>query len=151
MILEWLAQTPILIVAALVVFAPGVVALYFFGMRGLAVLAAAPLYSVASTAISAIAFGAFGIAWSPLTWGIATAALILAAWLVGRLLGGIPAQRDTDSSRWVLPTAIAVARRPLKRQPRTRRRQSSQGAGRSRAKPFSRLSLPPHTWRGTSP
>ena len=108
MISDWLAQTPVLLIAALVLFVPGACALYLVGLRGLALLAAAPLFSTLATAVVALVFGVFGVAWSPLSWGIAIVVLIGAAVLLGRLLGGSLDEQGRRASRWVLPSALAI-------------------------------------------
>lgn len=108
MIADWLAQTPVLLIAALVVFVPGVLALRLVGLRGLALLAAAPLFSTLATAVIALVFGVLGIAWSPLSWGVAVLVLVGAAALLGRLLGGTLDEQVRGASRWVLPSALAI-------------------------------------------
>lgn len=106
--MEWLAQTPVLLVTALVVFVPGVLGLYVVGLRGLALLASAPLFSTLATAVIALIFGVLGVAWSPLSWGVATVVLIGAAALLGRTLGGTFDEQGTRAPRWLLPTALVI-------------------------------------------
>ena len=77
MIVEWLLQLPVLAVAVAVVFVPGLLALRFAGLRGLALLAAAPLFTVAATAVIALVLGLVGVPWSVLSWAAAMAVLIL--------------------------------------------------------------------------
>lgn len=108
MILEWAAQTPVVLVALLIVFVPGLVALYGVGLRGLALLAASPLFGVASTAIIAVGFGAVGIGWSPLSWALASIVLIGVAWGAGRILGLRPSPSPRPTHRWLLPTALVI-------------------------------------------
>lgn len=108
MILEWVAQIPVVLAALLIVFVPGLVALYGVGLRGLALLAASPLFGVASAAIIAVGFGAVGIGWSPLSWALASTALIGLAWGTGRLLGLRPSPSARPTHRWLLPTAMII-------------------------------------------
>lgn len=108
MIVEWLAQTPVLLAAILVVFLPGVFALWGVGLRGLALLAAAPVFGVAVVGVAALVFGALGIAWSPLSWAAAALALAVVAWLLGRLLGHRLPERKSSSARWLLPVAVTI-------------------------------------------
>lgn len=108
MILEWAAQTPVVLVALLIVFIPGVAALYSVGLRGLALLAASPLFGVASTAIIAVGFGAVGIGWSPISWALASIVLIGVAWGAGRILRLRPSPSSRPTHRWLLPTALVV-------------------------------------------
>lgn len=108
MILDWLAQTPALLTAVVVAFAPGLAALYAVGMRGLALVAAAPLFSVASTAVIALGFGVVGIPWSPLAWAAASLAIVALAGGIGRLLGGRLRDAGPGNRKWLMPTAMAI-------------------------------------------
>lgn len=108
MIVEWLAQTPVLLAAILVVFIPGIFALWGVGLRGLALVAAAPVFGVAVVGVAALVLGALGIAWSPLSWAAAALALVVVAWLLGRLLGHRLPERKSSSARWLLPVALTI-------------------------------------------
>ncbi|WP_206476678.1 DUF6541 family protein [Microbacterium sp. KRD172] len=108
MILDWLMQAPVLLLALFVTFVPGSLALASVGLRGLPLVAAAPLFSVSTTALIALACGAVGIAWSPLTWGIGTLILVAITWVLSRLLGyQLPAAASAER-RWILPTALLI-------------------------------------------
>lgn len=108
MILDWLVQGPVLLVALLVTFVPGVLALASVGLRGLPLFAAAPLFGVSTTAIIALVYGAIGISWSPLSWGIGSLILVATTWLLGRLLGyRLPAAAPAER-RWLFPTALVI-------------------------------------------
>lgn len=107
MILDWLAQVPAILVAGVVVFVPGMLALRGVGLRGLAMLAAAPLFGVAGTALLGIAFAAVGIAWSPLAWAVGMLALIALAVGAGRVLRRTHATPQPQR-RWVLPVSITL-------------------------------------------
>lgn len=108
MILDWLAQTPVLFVALVVVFVPGMLALFGVGLRGLALIAAAPLFSIAAAALIAVALGAVGIGWSPLSWGLASIVFIALAWVLGRFLRSRPQAVAPARRRWILPTALII-------------------------------------------
>ncbi|WP_047523028.1 DUF6541 family protein [Microbacterium sp. ZOR0019] len=106
MILHWLAETPALLVATAVVFVPGILGLYTIGLRGLALLAAAPVFGVAATAVLALVFGAVGVPWSPLSWTIGVLVLVGASWGVGRFLGAESHRTKAECPAWFLPAAI---------------------------------------------
>lgn len=108
MILEWVAQLPVLVVAVTVVFVPGALAMRFAGLRGLALLAAAPLFTVAATAVVALGFGFVGTPWSALSWACAMTLLILVSALLGRSAGGRLAFEPSSAVRWLLPAAVVV-------------------------------------------
>ncbi|HWK77231.1 MAG TPA: DUF6541 family protein [Microbacterium sp.] len=106
--LEWLAQTPVMLAGILVVFVPGILALWGVGLRGLALFAAAPLFGVATVGVSALALGAVGVAWSPLSWAISTLVVIGVAWVLGRLLGHRLPEADVAGPRWLLIVALVI-------------------------------------------
>lgn len=87
MIFEWSLQAPVLLVGLFVVFVPGVVALTGVGLRGLALVAAAPVFSVFATSVSAVLIGALGFTWSPLSWAASMLIFAGASWAIGRLIG----------------------------------------------------------------
>ncbi|MBY6060656.1 DUF6541 family protein [Microbacterium esteraromaticum] len=106
--LEWLVQLPVLLVTAGLVFVPGVLALWFVGLRGLPLLASAPIFTVAATAVIALLLGEVGVGWGPLPWAAAIAALTLLAALVGRWAVGRLDEGARSPVRWLLPAAIGV-------------------------------------------
>lgn len=108
MILDWLAQTPVLLLATGVLFLPGIGALWLVGLRGVALLAAAPIFGVASTGVLALLLGAVGVGWSPLSWGCGSAVLLAAAWLAGRAFGPPASEDAPERRRGLLRLAIGV-------------------------------------------
>ncbi|UJP11487.1 hypothetical protein L2X99_08310 [Microbacterium sp. KUDC0406] len=108
MIGAWMLQTPVLLTALFVVFVPGVLAMLAAGLRGLALLAFAPVFSVASTAVLALIFGMIGVPWSPLSWGVGSLAVILLAAALGWMLGNRMPTRTREPHRWLLPVALAA-------------------------------------------
>lgn len=108
MIVEWLLQLPVLAVAAAIVFVPGLLAMRFAGLRGLALLAAAPLFTVAATAVIALVLGMVGVPWSVLTWAAAMALLVLVSAVLGRWAGGRLASEPAAAGRWLLPAALTI-------------------------------------------
>ena len=108
MILEWLLQLPVLAVAVALVFVPGLLALRFAGLRGLALLAAAPLFTVAATAVIALVLGLVGVPWSVLSWAAAMAVLILISVVLGRWAGGRMEPEPVPVLRWLLPVAVGI-------------------------------------------
>ncbi|MBN8205688.1 hypothetical protein JF550_06920 [Microbacterium esteraromaticum] len=108
MILDWVAQLPVLGLGAAVVFLPGLAALWFVGMRGLALAAFAPVVSVAVTAAAAIVYGVAGVPWSILTWLLAVVVAVGAAALVGRWAPGRLVTDAGPTPRWVLPVALVL-------------------------------------------
>jgi len=108
-ILDWVAQTPALLAGILVVFVPGLLALRGVGLRGLPLLAAAPLFGTATAGFAALGAGLLGIPWSPLTWGVAALVLVVLAWVIGRLLDNrLPEQVKSDAPRWLMPAALVI-------------------------------------------
>ncbi|MEU4016354.1 DUF6541 family protein [Microbacterium sp. NPDC028030] len=106
--LDWLAQTPTLLVAVAIVFLPGLLALWGVGVRGLGLLAAAPIFSVAATGVVALALGMLGVGWSAWSWAVAMLLLAGASFIVGRVLGGRLAPLRADAGRWILPVSLVV-------------------------------------------
>lgn len=108
MIVDWATQLPVIIAAIAVIYVPGVLAVRFAGLRGLALLASAPLFTVAGTATIALALGAFGMTWSPVAWGGGMCVLIVLAALIGWWARGRLPDAGASPSRWLMPTAIAL-------------------------------------------
>ncbi|OIU86635.1 DUF6541 family protein [Microbacterium sp. AR7-10] len=108
MIVDWIGQLPVLAVATALIFLPGGLALYLVGMRGIVLAAAAPLFTVATTAVAALVLSIIGVPWSAGSWSASMVLLILIAALGGRWAGGRLAPRSPASPRWLLPSAVAV-------------------------------------------
>ncbi|WP_336645094.1 DUF6541 family protein [Microbacterium sp. USHLN186] len=108
MILDWITQLPVLLLFLGLVFVPGLLALLGVGMRGLALLAFAPVFTVAVTAAAALVFGATGVAWSPFTWAAAMLVVALVAFLFGRWDRGRLEPMTASRPGWVLPAALAL-------------------------------------------
>ncbi len=109
MILDWAAQTPVLLVGLLILFLPGMLALASIGMRGLALFAAAPVFGTLATAAAAVALSWLGLPWSPLTWVATMAVICVVAWLIGRWLGHTPPETPAEGSRRLLIAALVFA------------------------------------------
>lgn len=105
--LDWLAQAPVLLVTALVLFVPGLLALWAVGLRGLALAAAAPLFGVAATGIAAMTLAFIGVPWSVGAWRAAVAVLVGAAALVGLILGRGRSEPPARRHR-LLAVALAI-------------------------------------------
>lgn len=106
--LEWLAQLPALAVAVLVVFLPGAAAMWFAGLRGLALVASAPMFTIASSAAVAVLFGLIGLPWTAASWAVAMIVALAVAFLLGRWAGGRLAETASQPVRWLLPVAVSV-------------------------------------------
>lgn len=102
MIADWLGAVPALVVAVLIVFGPGILALYGAGLRGLALFSYAPLFGIAATALTALVLGEIGIAWTPISWAAAMVVLIAIAWLVGHLTRVHPVREVFPARRILL-------------------------------------------------
>ncbi|WP_404439279.1 DUF6541 family protein [Microbacterium aerolatum] len=106
--MDWIAQSPVLLVAALAVFVPGTVALWLIGLRGLALLATAPLLTVAMSGASAVLFGFVGIPWNLASWAIPMIVLAFIVWTIGRVLTLRQRHEPATLRRWVLPSMILI-------------------------------------------
>lgn len=109
MIGEWVAQSPALLSALAVVFAPGLALGFALRLRGLAVWALAPVGSTVVLASLAVAYGIVGIAWNPWTAGIGCFVAAGLAALGGMALG--PRRRASPaprSHRWLLASGLAA-------------------------------------------
>src|SRR5690606_28993210 len=108
MILDWATQLPVLAATIAVVYLPGVLACRLAGLRGLQLLASAPLFTVAGTAVIALALGAVGVPWTPIVWTGAMIVLVAFAALIGWWAKGRLSDDGAAPARWLLPTALAA-------------------------------------------
>lgn len=108
MILDWATQLPVLVATIAVVYLPGLVAFRFAGLRGLPLLASAPLFTVAGTAVIALALGAIGVPWTPIAWIAAMVVMIAFAVLIGWWAKGGLSDEGAAPARWLMPTAVVL-------------------------------------------
>lgn len=108
MIVQWLSVAPVVLVAATIAFVPGLLSLAAAGMRGLALMAFAPVMSTALASLSAVLLGAVGIQWS--LWSFAAVIFLVSvlAWLIGHALPLRQHRATPAARRWVLPSALTV-------------------------------------------
>lgn len=107
MIGDWIAQAGTLLIAAAVIFAPGLAIGWALRLRGLALWALAPVGSVAVLAVLAMALGEIGVSWSPLIVAPAVLVIALIAFVVGRML--LPREEPAPSTGRMLLIAGLVA------------------------------------------
>ena len=87
MIGEWLAAAPTFLAAAVVVFVPGALLSALLHLRGLALLAFAPVVGVGVLAALAIIYGAVGVPWSIVSVLPGLVVIAALAAVIGRVLG----------------------------------------------------------------
>lgn len=105
---DWFSAAPALIAALALLFVPGALSLRAIGLRGLPLLAAAPLMSVATIAIAGIALSLFGIGWSLLSAIVVILAIVAVAWGVGLSIGPVRAVPASSAPVWVMPAALII-------------------------------------------
>lgn len=110
MIGAWLAQTPVVFVAVVVIFGPGLLIGWLLHLRGLALWALAPVGSTAVVALLAFAYGAVGLRWSALSAGVGCLVVAALAAVGGRLLGSraVPRVRARHTERWMLTAGLLI-------------------------------------------
>lgn len=86
MIGAWFAFIPAILVGAAFMFVPGLAVLSAIRMRGLGLVAFAPVVSTALIGASAIVLGLVGVPWTPLTFGAIAAAVGGIAWMLRWIL-----------------------------------------------------------------
>lgn len=106
---EWGQLLLAVVVTAAFLTAPGLVLLRALGFRGLALLAFAPVFSVAAIGLSAVLLGMLGVDWTPLSLCLVLVTMLPAAWLVGRRTaqGRLPTE-SAPPQRWLLPAAVGA-------------------------------------------
>lgn len=107
MITQWLAASGAIVLTAVFVFVPGLVALRLVGLRGLALVAFAPVMSTAMTAVAALGLGVLRVPWSLASYAAAMVVFGALAWILGRVLGRVPAPPRSER-RWLLPVAVGL-------------------------------------------
>jgi len=80
----WWACLPVLLVTAVVLYAPGVAVLAALRLRAWTVVAAAPLVSVTLVGLGGLLAWAGGVPWTPATYAALSVLLVGAAWAIGR-------------------------------------------------------------------
>lgn len=105
---DWLAQVPVLAVAVIVLFAPGLLIGLALKVRGLSLWAMAPVLGAAAVGALAIVFGAVGIPWSALS--IAAGCLVSAgaARVIGLSLGSRRTMPRDRRDHWLLGAGLVV-------------------------------------------
>lgn len=107
--IDWLAQTPALLVSIAVVFGPGLLVAAAFGLRGLALWALAPALGTTTLTGAALVLGLVGVPWRP--WWAALAVLLLAGAAFGvrvaLRLRSVP-RPQPDPLRSVLYAGLAI-------------------------------------------
>ncbi|MFE6734207.1 DUF6541 family protein [Microbacterium sp. NPDC057650] len=106
MIGEWLAFGLLVLVAAVVLFLPGAVFGGVLRLRGLALVAFAPIATVAMVGALAIVLHLVRLPWSPFTFGLGALILCAIGLLVRRWLPALEPER-WRRSRW-LPLSIVI-------------------------------------------
>lgn len=108
MIWEWLAQTPVFLVAAALFFLPGVGIGAALRIRGLALWALAPVGSVVLFAVLAIVYEKIGVQWNGLSVVVGVALVVALIWLATIKLGPARKPPPVSASTWILISAIAL-------------------------------------------
>lgn len=105
----WLAAAPGVLLAAAVLFGPGLAIGAAAALRGFALVALAPALTFGAVGLLALAFGIVGQPWRPPTAALAVAAVASLIWAVRRI--GRPPARAAQATgpRWVLLGGLAVA------------------------------------------
>lgn len=110
MIGPWLAQTPVVFVAVVIIFGPGLLIGWLLHLRGLTLWALAPVGSTAVIALLAFVYGAVGVRWSALSAAVGCLVAAALAAIGGKLLGRrarIPA-RTSRAERRMLAAGLAI-------------------------------------------
>jgi hypothetical protein len=106
---SWIAQTPALLVALAVVFAPGLLIGAGLRLRGLTLFAVSPVISTGVIAALAVVYDKVRIPWTLLSVGIGCAVIVALAWIGGHFLGR---HRHTPAHqpryRWILGAGLAI-------------------------------------------
>lgn len=106
MIAEWAGSSYVIALAAGLIFAPGLALLAIVRVRGLMLVAFAPVMSIAMTSVSALVLDLAGIGWTPVAFSVAML-VILAVGLITRWLAPMP-HSERGQREWFVPIAIAI-------------------------------------------
>ncbi|WP_438353562.1 DUF6541 family protein [Microbacterium sp. CJ88] len=105
--MEWLAQTPALVVAALTLFLPGLVVGGILRLRGLTLWAVAPVISITALTAAATVLGLAGAPWRP--WSAAVGVVVAVALAVAVRVAIVPdaaPRARADGHRWMLVAGV---------------------------------------------
>ncbi len=105
----WLQAVPVVVVAVLLLVAPGAVGARLTGLRGPTALGAGPLLTTSAIALGGIAAGAVGISWGPAPLAASLLVLLVLCAVVGVALRRRPEPQDADGSLASLLTGTALA------------------------------------------
>lgn len=107
---DWVAAIPAILVGVALVYVPGLLILSGLRMRGLALIAFAPVAGVAVVGASAVLLGLLpGVRWSPLSFSVVALALAAIAWALRPVLTRAVPVEPEIVRRWpFLTTAIGV-------------------------------------------
>ncbi|MCZ4300511.1 DUF6541 family protein [Microbacterium oxydans] len=112
MILDWIAQSGLLLLALLVVFLPGLLIGFTLRLRGLMLWASAPSISVGLLALLAIVFPFLGLRWSLLAVALAVAVVAAMTFLISfsvrRRRGNVDAPRRHARNTLLLIVGLVV-------------------------------------------
>lgn len=104
--MAWIGFFPVVLVATLVIFVPGLAIGAGLRLRGPLLWGFAPAAGVAAVAVSAIAAQLVGLRWSPLTAGLGCLLLAAVAWAIGLLLRPATLPATPTVLRAGLPLAL---------------------------------------------
>lgn len=96
--MSWASTLPIAAACIALLFIPGGILAASLGLRGLPLLAAAPVLTVSISAVTAIVCGKFDIPWSVLPLLLVSGLVSAIAWLLQRILDK---RREIHSAPWV--------------------------------------------------
>lgn len=83
---DWISYTPQVVFVFVALFLPGYLVLRSMRLDHFTSLAVGPAWSMTMIGISAIGYGRFGIAWTPLTFAVFVAAICVLGFVIGRIL-----------------------------------------------------------------
>ena len=105
---DWWGALPAVLVAALVVFAPGLALGAAVRLRGFALVALSPALTFGFIGIVTVALGFVHVPWTPLVAALAVVVLGLILWGVRRALRLDVARTEAEGPRWMLVGGVAA-------------------------------------------